>query len=350
MPIPDQEEPAISAIIVTYNSASTINACIDALYADVCDIAHEIIIVDNASSDATLSAIARATPTVRVLRNSRNVGFSKANNLAISVANGRFVMFLNPDAIVRVGCVPGLVGWLTNERGYVAAGPCIEGEESGPSRVAARRLPTIVNMAWQLFLLDQMFARSGVFGRRYYQPWAFDTDRDVECLSGAAFLVRRESLRVIGQFDEEVPLYLDDIDLCKRLGAVGRLRYLAGCRARHIHNVSGRSIDPRLIRRLSLQANYVYFAKHWHRSAAWAFVVLALVSGVAARGAALVCGLVGRGSAEARLRERGCVYVAWAVGDKHCRIELPTEVMKPKETLPEVRLRCLRGRGRGAAK
>src|SRR5438876_10269560 len=89
-------------------------------------------------------------------------------------------------------------------------------------------------------------------------PWAGTTDRDVECLLGAAMLCRTEQVRALGGFDESVPLYLDDMDLCKRLGDLGRLRYLSGTTILHHYSLSTTQLASALTRRLGLRATDSY--------------------------------------------------------------------------------------------
>src|SRR5437899_12250337 len=91
-------------------------------------------------------------------------------------------------------------------------------------------------------------------------------------------LCRTEQLRALGGFDESVPLYLDDMDLCKRLGALGRLRYLSGVPLLHHYSVSARKQPTALMKRLGLQATYQYFVKH--RGLGYARAYVAFVPGV----------------------------------------------------------------------
>src|SRR5256886_9910024 len=107
-----------------------------------------------------------------------------------------------------------------------------------------------------------MFPRSRLLAWKYYAGWDGTTDRDVECLLGAAMLCRTAQVRALGGFDESVPLYLDDMDLCKRLGALGRLRYLSGVPLLHHYSVSTRKQPTALMKRLGPQATYRYFVKH----------------------------------------------------------------------------------------
>jgi GT2 family glycosyltransferase len=134
---------------------------------------------------------------------------------------------------------------------------------------------------------------------------------------------RTEQVRALGGFDESVPLYLDDMDLCKRLGALGRLRYVSDAVVLHHYSVSTKQQPSPLIKRLGLQATYQYFIKH--RGLAYARAYVAVVAGVGL--AAFVLGfvrLLGGSLRKARRRwDEGRVFVDWAWRSKAITYTLP---------------------------
>src|SRR5438874_9906532 len=107
---------------------------------------------------------------------------------------------------------------LESDNHCVAVGPRLVNPDGRTWRVSARRLPTLWTEFCDFTTLDRLFDRSRLFARKWYAPWNYDSDRNVECLSGAALLGRTAEVRLLGGFDESVPLYLDDMDLCRRLG------------------------------------------------------------------------------------------------------------------------------------
>src|SRR5256886_4696550 len=177
----------------------------------------------------------------------------------------------------------------------------------------ARRLPTWWTEFCDLSWLARMFPRSRLLAWKYYAGWDGKSDRDVECLLGAAMLCRSAQVRALGGFDESVPLYLDDMDLCKRLGALGLLRYLSGVPLLHHYSVSARKQPTALMKRLGLQATYRYFVKHRGRAYARAYVAIVAAVGVASFPLGLVR-LMGGSLKKARRRwDEGRVFVdlAW---------------------------------------
>src|SRR5256884_9013716 len=278
----------ISVLIVSFNTAPELVACLESLARCAAALPHEIIVVDNGSSDGSVEAVQQRFPAVQVIVNQENLGFSKANNQALPLARGEYVLFLNPDSEMQPGTLERILAELAGFPERAAVGPRVRKQHEFLSPNCARRLPTLWTELANLLWLDRIFPRSRIMAWKYYAPWAGTTDRDVECLLGAAMLCRTDQVRALGGFDESVPLYLDDMDLCKRLGELGRLRYLSGVTVLHHYSVSTRKQPAALMRRLGLQATYCYFVKH--RGAAYAGAYVALVAGAGL--AAFVLGFV----------------------------------------------------------
>jgi len=204
-----------------------------------------------------------------------------------------------------------------------AVGPRVRKQHEFISPNCARRLPTLWTELSNLLWLDRIFPRSRIMAWKYYAPWAGTTDRDVECLLGAAMLCRTNQVRGLGGFDESVPLYLDDMDLCKRLGQLGRLRYVSGAVVLHHYSVSTRKQPTPLIKRLGLQATHQYFVKHRGRAYARAYVAVVAFAGIMAFPLGFVR-LLGGSLRKARRRwDEARVFVAWAWQSKAVTYTLP---------------------------
>ncbi len=313
----------VSIVIVSFNTALELVACIESIERCAAALPHETIVVDNASSDGSVAAVRTRFPAVRLVANQENLGFPKANNQALPLVRGEYVLFLNPDSELQPGTLERMVAELRAFPERAAVGPRVRRPAEFISPNCARRLPTLWTEWCDALWLHLIFPRSRLFAWKYYRPWDGTTDRDVECLLGAALLCRTEQLRALGGFDESVPLYLDDMDLCKRLGELGRLRYLSGVTILHHYSVSTRKQPAALMRRLGLQATYCYFVKH--RGAAYAGAYVALVAGAGL--AAFVLGfvrLLGGSLRKANRRwHEARVFVDWAWRPKAVTYTLP---------------------------
>src|SRR5438270_421592 len=129
-----------------------------------------------------------------------------------------------------------------------AVGPRVRKPSEFMSRTCARRLPTLWTEFCDLTWLARIFPRSRLLAWKYYAGWDGKTDRDVECLLGAAMLCRTAQVRALGGVDESVPRSLDDMVLCRGLGELGRLRYLRDVPLLHQYGVSARE-QPRALMR-----------------------------------------------------------------------------------------------------
>jgi len=313
----------VSIVIVSFNTVSELLACLASIERSARSVPHEVILVDNASADGTVEAVRARFPAVRLIANDANVGFPKANNQALPLVRGEYVMFLNPDSSVEPGTLERMVAQLEGFPERAAVGPRVRKPSEFMSPNCARRLPTWWTEFCDLSWLARIFPRSRLLAWKYYAGWDGKSDRDVECLLGAAMLCRSAQVRALGGFDESVPLYLDDMDLCKRLGALGRLRYLSGVPLLHHYSVSARKQPTALIKRLGLQATYQYFVKHRGPGYARGYVAIVAAVGLASFPLGLVR-LVGGSLKKARRRwDEGRVFVDWAWRTKDVTYTLP---------------------------
>jgi GT2 family glycosyltransferase len=313
----------ISILIVSFNTAHELVACLESIERCAAAIPHEIIVVDNASSDGSVEAVRRRFPAVQLVANQENLGFSKANNQALPLVRGEYVFFLNPDSELQPGTLEQVLAELAGFPERAAVGPRVRKPQEFISRTCARRLPTLWTELCDLLWLDRIFPRSRILAWKYYPGWDWTTDRDVECLLGAAMLCRTQQVRALGGFDESVPLYLDDMDLCKRLGDLGHLRYVSGATVLHHYSVSTKKQPSPLIRRLGLQATYRYFVKHRGRGYARAYAAVVAFTGIVAYPLGFLR-LLGGSLRKARRRwDEARVFVDWAWRSKDVTYTLP---------------------------
>jgi GT2 family glycosyltransferase len=213
-PAAGESEPVISAIVVSYNTRERTLACIAALARDA-EPAAEVIVVDNASADGTNEAVALRYPAVEVLRQSENLGFARACNLGASAAGGRYLAFLNSDCVVQPGCLRQLVTFLEAHRDAAVAVPRLVSEH-GEVQANAARLPSLRSIASE-HLLGHI--------RHPYPLARLTVPTRVDAFSGAALVIRREDFAAAGGFHEAYFMYMEDVELSRRLAADGRLVY-----------------------------------------------------------------------------------------------------------------------------
>ncbi len=221
--------PSVAVVIVTHNSAGEIEACLRSL-----EGTGEVVVVDNASQDDTCRRVQAAAPRLRLIRNSRNLGFAAAVNQGIRATANPLVLLLNPDAVLRGSLEPMVQECLSPEVGAVA-GQLVDSLGQPQIGFNVRSLPTPFFLAAELLLVNRLWPSNPL--NRRYRRLDLDPSRrqDVEQPAGAFLMVRRDVLDQIGPLDEGFyPLWFEDVDLCLRIRRAGYvIRYVPGCLAEH---------------------------------------------------------------------------------------------------------------------
>lgn len=222
-----------TAIIVTYNSAATISACLEALSREDC----EIVVVDNASKDSTVARVEEivAWHELRLLANDVNRGFAAAVNQGARQASGDILLLLNPDAIAEPGAVNALVQCIDATKAS-AAGGSLTRQDGEPARgFAFRQLPTLAALMFEVMLVNRVWPGNPV-NRRYRRLDAdYSQQQPVEQPAGACLAVKRAAWDALSGFDESFfPVWFEDVDFCKRLRDRGdRIEYCPKARFHH---------------------------------------------------------------------------------------------------------------------
>jgi len=229
----------MDVVIVSYNTRADTLACLASLAASPPRSLGAILVVDNASSDGTVDAVRRAWPQVEVVALERNGGFAAANNVGFGRTTAPLVLLLNSDTIVPPGALDALADRL-EATGAVAAGPRLV-NEAGRPEVSFGRMLTPAAEAAQL-LRGRLAQSSAAWARRRTERHVSE-ERDVDWVSGACLLVRRDAAQAAGLFDERFFLYEEDVDFCAALrGRGGRVLFTP--QATVVHR-GGRSGAPR---------------------------------------------------------------------------------------------------------
>ena len=230
----------LSAVIVNYRSASHVVSCAASLRADGVD---EIVVVDNDSGDGCAAVLASVDPDARFVAMDRNRGYGAAANRGVRETTGSAVLVCNPDLVVHPGTVAALADAL-DEPAVGAAGPRID-RPDGTRYPSARAFPSIIDAAGHGFI--GLISAENPFSRRYLRPEA-EASGPVDWISGACMAVRRDAFDAVGGFDESFFMFMEDVDLCWRLGRAGwHVTYEPGARVTHLEGVSRETAPYRMI-------------------------------------------------------------------------------------------------------
>jgi len=234
----------VSAVTVSFNSAECLPGCLRSLRAEgVADV----VVVDNASSDGSVKAVRECDPDVEVIAAGANLGFGWGVNRGVEAATGEHLLVLNPDTVVEPGTLKALSGALDLDTGLAAVGPRIENVD-GSLYPSVRSFPNLGVATGHAFL--GLVWPANPFTRRYRMlDWDHSrASADVDWVSGSCMLVRRSAFEMVGGFDEGYFMYVEDVDLCWRLGRAGwRIGYEPGGRVVHAMGASSRLMPYRMI-------------------------------------------------------------------------------------------------------
>ncbi len=207
--------PVISAIVVNYNAGLLLRSCIDSLLN--CPLEIEIIVVDNASTDGSLDALSEL-PSIQIIRCTENKGFATACNMGVRASSSSFLLFLNPDCSFQPGTLARLLDVLRKDDNVGMVGGLLTNSDGSEQAGGRRAVPT----PWRSFV-----RASGLSRFEYRWPRLFfdfhmhnkplpELPIEVEAISGACMLVKREALEGVGLWDDSYFLHCEDLDLCMR--------------------------------------------------------------------------------------------------------------------------------------
>ena len=259
----------LSVVIVSYNTRDTLARCLEALHDSPPSVTHQIIVVDNASTDETVDLIRARWPSLQIIEMNFNAGFSAANNAAIHSSQSEFVLLLNSDTLPSSNSIDNLVSELDTNSDVAAVGPRLVnlrgqieisfGRMISPWNEARQKLVTLGIAKGVPFFASWLKRRTHT---THYPDW----------VSGACMLVRRTDGDAVGWLDERYFLYTEDVDFCAALRAVGhRILFTPNAEVVHIGGQSG-SNDPLATRYLYRKSHLAFYAKHhprWHAPLRW---------------------------------------------------------------------------------
>ncbi|MBI2619521.1 MAG: glycosyltransferase [Ignavibacteriales bacterium] len=215
----------LSVIIVNYNVREFLSHALVSLTKALKGIAGEIIVVDNASDDGSVEMMRRDFPKVRLIANKSNLGFAKANNLALKKARGQCILLINPDTIVQENTLRVMAKFFEENPDVGLAG-CKILNPDGSFQLACRRsFPTTWVAFTKISGLSVLFPKSPLFGRYNLTYLSPDETYEVDAVSGSFMMVRREAFKRVGGLDEGFFMYGEDLDWCYRFQRAGWKNY-----------------------------------------------------------------------------------------------------------------------------
>lgn len=243
----------LSVVIVSYNVRSYLEQCLQSVQRALEGIEGEVFVVDNHSTDDSVEVVKRDYAWVKLMENQENLGFARANNIAIRQAQGEYVLLLNPDTIVEESTLRNVLAFMEAHPKAGGAGVMMRNEDGSLAPESRRALPT----PWVSCL--KMIG----FDKRYYMshlPW--EEPGRIEVISGAFCFLRRKALDEVGLLDEDFFMYGEDIDLSYRLLKGGWENWYLPYGITHYKGRSTQKTDYRYVH-IFYQAMLIFLRKHY---------------------------------------------------------------------------------------
>ncbi len=230
----------LSITICSWNTCEDLRACLASLRAVRDEGSFEVIVVENNSEDDSAQMVREEFPEVRLLEQTRNLGFTGGHNVALAARRGRHAALLNSDTIVHPGALATLVAFLEEHSDVGVVGPKLLNVD-GSLQYSCRRFPNPVAAAFRNTPLGKLFPKNR-FTRDYLMTdWDHDRSREVDWVSGAAMFLHENALEKVGTLDPDYYMFCEDTDYCFRTWRAGlKVMYLPSARITH---AIGRSTD-----------------------------------------------------------------------------------------------------------
>lgn len=261
----------ISVIIVNYNVKYFLEQCLCSVQAALTQVKGEIIVVDNNSTDDSISYLQPKFPGVKVIANKDNTGFAKACNQGLAIATGKYVLFLNPDTIVPEDCFEQCISFFNATPDGGALG--IKMIDGGGTflKESKRSFPSPLTSLFKLAGLSALFPKSKLFGRYHLGHLDNNKNHEVSVLAGAFMMIRKTILDTIGGFDETFFMYGEDIDLSYRIEEAGyKNYYFSGSTIIHFKGESTKKGSMNYVH-LFYNAMSIFVRKHYGQGKAGVF-------------------------------------------------------------------------------
>ncbi|MDD7318194.1 MAG: glycosyltransferase family 2 protein [Prevotella sp.] len=252
----------LTVVIVSYNVRPYLEQCLNSLRRALHGLEAEVYVVDNHSKDDTVEKISRLYPEVNLVASNHNLGFARANNIAIKQTESEYVLLLNPDTFVGEHVISDCLRFMDEHEDAGALGVRMLDSNGNVAMESRRGLPTPMTAFYKMVGLCKRFPQSRVYGKYYmnYLPW--DKPVEIEVVSGAFCMLRREALDKAGLLDEDFFMYGEDIDLSCRLLNAGFRNWYYPAEILHYKGESTQKSSFRYVH-VFYEAMFIFFRKHY---------------------------------------------------------------------------------------
>ncbi len=284
----------LAIVILNYNTRALLQACLRSLQASATELAVEVMVVDNASTDGSAALVREEFPQVQVIVNPANIGYSAGNNVGLRMLGfdqfpprpvdslPRYVLLLNPDTVVPPQTLTAMVRFMDDHPTIGVAGPRVRRPDGSLDRACRRSFPTPQVSFYRMIGLSRLFPRSRRFNAYNLEYLPEEAVHPVDSVVGAYMQVRREAILAVGLLDERFFMYGEDLDWAKRIKDAGwEIWYNGAVEITHVKEAASRQSAKARID--FYEAMWLFYQKHYQRDANW-LLDKAILAGIVGKG------------------------------------------------------------------
>lgn len=254
----------LSIVIVNWNTTSFLNDLIESIHNYAPQFEFEIIVVDNASSDFNSEEFINKFPAVKLIANNDNKGYAAGNNQAIKICCGEYILLLNPDTQVTDHAIETLVNFMESHKDASAAG-CKLVRPNGTIDCSLRSFPYPSAIAWEFIGLSKLFPQSKIFGRYRMTYFDYNIESEIDQPMGSCLIISRKALEDIGLFDEDFPIFFNEVDWLYRAKYNGyKVYYTPQATVIHYGASSTKQVDKKKMQAESYNSLIKFYKKHFY--------------------------------------------------------------------------------------
>ena len=244
----------LSIIIVSWNVKGLLNKCLNSLYTYTNNLDFEVFVVDNNSQDQSAQMVEKEFSQVKLIKNSDNLGFAKANNQAIKQARGKYILLLNPDTEFFNNAAQNMIKFMKqNSEADIAGCKILNPDKT--SQASVRRFPTVYSSLIQLFKLHHLFSAQKILKKYLAVDFDYEKTQLVDQVMGAFFIFKKE----LGLLDENFFIWLEEVDMCKR---AKKVYYTPDVQIIHHGAGSFKQVKTSKKQKYFYKSLFYYFKKH----------------------------------------------------------------------------------------
>src|SRR3989344_4543704 len=252
----------LSIIIVNYKVKKEILRCVDSIYKSKPKTGFEIIVVDNDDIKSIGKEIKQKFPKVKYIGSDKNLGYGAGNNLGAKYANGDYLFFLNPDTELPSDTLDKLYKFISSKKNVGAVSPLLIDKNNKIQGIVGSQFPTPTRTIFSLSFIHKLFPNNSVAKKFFLRDWDKKSEKEVDVVPGAAFMISRKLFEKIGGFDEKLFLFFEEADLARKIASKDLKNYIIP-QAKVIH-FGGESTKKRNdIEEIFNKSKFYYFKK-WH--------------------------------------------------------------------------------------